>query len=92
MTKRAADLSGERFGAWTVLRRSPETRKVMWQCRCNCGTVRSVNASSLMTGASRSCGCRRRDLNPANFNPDQAATCESSEPELSRGEAAARST
>jgi hypothetical protein len=88
MTRRAADLSNRRFGAWLVLRRS-SSPKVMWQCQCDCGTVRSVVASSLMTGASRSCGCRRRDLNPADSNPNQMATCESSEPELSRDDAAA---
>ena len=42
---------GQQFGAWTVIKRvllsSP---KVMWQCRCECGTVRTVAGHSLTSG------------------------------------------
>ena len=59
----AADLTGLRFGKWTVLERVPleHTRKNGpkngWLCQCDCGTRRVVEAKSLTSGASRSCGC-----------------------------------
>ncbi len=56
---------GERFGAWTViaeksLRTRPGMRRV--QCRCACDFVADVLVKSLITGASRSCGCRRSSV------------------------------
>lgn len=39
------DISGQRFGSWTVVRRLPLTGKqknLHWECRCACGTVRAV--------------------------------------------------
>lgn len=53
------DLTGEKRGRWTVLayRGFDATRGARWQCRCECGTEREVNAHSLLRGLSRSCGC-----------------------------------
>ena len=56
------DLTGRKFGFWRVIERA-ETRKyttgqaVCWKCECRCGTVRSVPARDLKSGASQSCGC-----------------------------------
>jgi len=62
MTRRARDLSNERFGHWIAIERS-RGAQTMWLCRCTaCGEIRSVRATSLTTGRSRSCGCRRRDI------------------------------
>lgn len=33
----------------------------LWACLCDCGAVRNVEATSLKTGVSRSCGCFHRD-------------------------------
>lgn len=59
------DLTGRKFGLWTVLKRA-ETRHyrgggqaVCWLCRCECGTVKSVPGRDLKSGASQSCGCLR---------------------------------
>ncbi|MEY2500568.1 MAG: hypothetical protein QOI07_902 [Verrucomicrobiota bacterium] len=56
------DLSGERYGNWTVLRRgeAAEPRYQEWICRCDCGTERAVKIKLLAGGGSKSCGCRRR--------------------------------
>jgi hypothetical protein len=57
---------GERFGRWTVVEdtnRKPGpngSRPVL--CRCDCGTEREVNWSSLVNGRSSSCGCLRKEL------------------------------
>jgi hypothetical protein len=48
---------GQRCGHWTLLERSPHPRRedAFWLCRCHCGTVKSVSAWSLRSGASKSC-------------------------------------
>lgn len=59
------DLSGMRFGRWIVIRRGENSRNGLhrWECKCDCGTARTVLASSLTrkTGNSTSCGCRQRE-------------------------------
>jgi hypothetical protein len=52
------DLTGQTFVRWTVL--SPdvfETGAMLWNCRCDCGTLRAVNSRHLRAGRSLSCGC-----------------------------------
>lgn len=53
------DLSGMRFGRWTVLRECGRSKSggVLWLCKCDCGTERCVNGGSLRNGVSNSCGC-----------------------------------
>lgn len=53
------DLAGETFGILRVQRRDPAPGEVRWECLCECGNVRIVMARNLVSGASRSCGCRR---------------------------------
>lgn len=52
------DISGIRFGRWTVIGRSLSGR-CMWDCVCDCGRYRAVMSSNLASGASVSCGCFR---------------------------------
>ncbi len=52
------DISGHRFGRWTVLRRTEnQGKQTMWLCRCDCGTLRAVAGAHLKDGSSVSCGC-----------------------------------
>ena len=55
------DLTGQRFGRWTVLERDRDIQKknIYWKCRCDCGTIRSVAGTSLRGGISVSCGCEK---------------------------------
>lgn len=56
------DLTGKRFGRWTVLERDGKIgTNIAWKCRCDCGTVRTVRATVLVKGRSLSCGCKRID-------------------------------
>ena len=57
------DLTGKRFGRWTVLERaeSDGNRSSRWSCRCACGTERVVLGASLRSGISRSCGCLQKE-------------------------------
>ena len=60
------DLTGQRFGRLTALkmerRRQPSGGlKIYWQCRCDCGSERTVSRSNLRAGATKSCGCLQRE-------------------------------
>ena len=57
------DLSGSRFGRWTVIREaSVDTgRKRSWVCICDCGADGTVTTNDLKSGHSISCGCHRRE-------------------------------
>lgn len=53
------DLTGKRFGLWTVIERASSAPKgqARWLCRCECGAGRIIGSQCLRRGKSRSCGC-----------------------------------
>ena len=53
------DLTGQRFGRWTVLHQAGlnKRKEAMWLCHCDCGTERVVLGRCLRKGLSQSCGC-----------------------------------
>lgn len=55
----ALDLTGKRFGKWTVLEKT-ELRNtggaVYWKCKCDCDVIRNVLSTSLNQGLTLSCG------------------------------------
>lgn len=55
------DLTGKKFGRWTVLRFTGQRlhSSALWTCRCSCGTETTVLANSLLRGKSTNCGCQR---------------------------------
>lgn len=55
------DLTGQRFGKWTVLSEGHGRShgQAAWRCRCECGVERLVSSASLRGGVSTSCGCAR---------------------------------
>lgn len=59
--KRKKDLSGQRFGKLTALRRLDKKRgsSYLWLCRCDCGREIETTANALLSGNSKSCGCGR---------------------------------
>jgi hypothetical protein len=52
------NLMGQKFGKWMVIkRRKNDSRgKPIWACKCECGKIKNVSASSLRGGFSKSCG------------------------------------
>ena len=58
------NLIGKTFHYWTVLALEEETSKcgkVLWKCRCKCGTIRKVVGMDLKSGRNKSCGCYRKE-------------------------------
>lgn len=57
------DLSGQKFGRWTVVERVANNKwnQAVWRCVCECGTVRDINGRLLRDGSSKSCGCHLRE-------------------------------
>ena len=56
-------LHGKRFGRLTVIGMvgQTESQKVIWECKCDCGTITQATASALMSGHKKSCGCLKRE-------------------------------
>jgi hypothetical protein len=51
-----ADLTGRRFGKWTVLKYAGKRSSArMWLCRCDCGVEKEVQHYNLTTGSSKKC-------------------------------------
>jgi hypothetical protein len=58
---RSADLTGQRFGRLTVMRRLPQPDG-RCECRCDCGAATLVDPRNLKSGNTLSCGCLMREL------------------------------
>ncbi len=53
------DLTGQRFGMITVLSFNKNDEKghtTKWNCLCDCGKSKVINANSLKRGNTKSCG------------------------------------
>ena len=59
----AINLKDRVFDRLAVLERagSQPNGGALWLCRCTCGTQRVVASGSLISGATRSCGCLFRE-------------------------------
>lgn len=63
------DLTGKKFGKWTVIKEvnSSKTRSghTRWLCQCECGTIREVDGGHLSQHKTTSCGCSRAENSTA---------------------------
>jgi hypothetical protein len=57
------NLTGRKFGKLTVIERGPDAkcRRSRWFVECECGKSRLLQASSLSSGNTKSCGCSQYD-------------------------------
>lgn len=58
------DLTGQRFGRLVVKQfvgRS-KGKYSMWLCVCDCGKEKVANASNLLGGSTKSCGCLKKEI------------------------------
>lgn len=67
------DLTGQRFGKLTVIKRAENLRKpngnivTCWLCKCDCGNEKVIQGVYLRRGETKSCGCLKGEL-LANYN------------------------
>lgn len=75
----AKDLTGQKFGRLTVLKRAEniqhkeKSMAAQWECRCDCGKTVIRKSVALLKGYSKSCGCLREEIgnNPFEFEVGQ---------------------
>ena len=54
------DLTGQRFGKLVAISRvSTDNRSVQWLCHCDCGTEKIIDIYNLISGTTKSCGCKK---------------------------------
>src|SRR5438876_3468529 len=58
------DLTGQRFNRLCVLSRAENLGRggTRWVCRCDCGELKMIHASSLRGGGTQSCGCLQKEI------------------------------
>jgi len=67
MARPLIDLTGRRYGRWTVLGiygivDNLTWKDRLWKCRCDCGTEGLVRGNALRQGTSKSCGCLKDEI------------------------------
>lgn len=65
MSRKMIDLTGQKFNHLTVLKFDEEKslKNKYWICKCDCGTIKSVQSGHLKNGSITNCGC----LNKNNY-------------------------
>ena len=68
------DLTGQRFGRLTVIRRTDRHlgHSVIWECRCDCGNTAYVASTNLRKGQTQSCGCLASETHRESFKIGRA--------------------
>lgn len=66
-TKNYKDLTGLKFGRWSVIQPAPSIFKynksyLAWECICECGNSKIMQGSFLRSGGSKSCGCLKIEV------------------------------
>lgn len=55
---------GQKFNRWTVIRQTDKRGSgglVIFECRCDCGTVRDIPGARVRSGETKSCGCLMKE-------------------------------
>ena len=65
---RFRDLTGRKFDRLKVVERAgtytaPDgiSQQPIWLCQCSCGNISYVTTRNLLSGATKSCGCLRKE-------------------------------
>lgn len=61
------DLTGKKFGHLRVIEHLGNKEKTTWLCVCECGARSAHRSHDLISGDTKSCGCRGSRLELANF-------------------------
>jgi hypothetical protein len=55
--KRIIDLTGQKFNMLTVIKFSHADKEAWWECKCDCGKIKTLRARNIKSGLIKSCGC-----------------------------------
>lgn len=59
---RAEDLTHQRFGKLFIIEKdielSQQKKRTYWRCQCDCGKIKSIYHTCLLSGDTSSCGCQ----------------------------------
>ena len=73
MRKLANDLTGKKFGKLEVIGvHDTGSRKTYYVCQCDCGNIKVVRADALISGATKSCGCIKKEQDKANLTANHS--------------------
>lgn len=57
------DITNQRFGRLTAIKRDKNSKRTKWICKCDCGNIKSIQLTHLRSGATTSCGCYHKEVN-----------------------------
>jgi hypothetical protein len=67
--KNLIDITGKKYGNWTVIKKvdkpigsSIYRKAAYWECECICGTIKILYGSTIKDGRSTSCGCKKPEI------------------------------
>lgn len=62
------DLTNQKFGEWTVLRKSNKKDKhgAFWTCQCSCGLIKDICGTDLRQGKTTKCKNHKSNLQKDN--------------------------
>lgn len=73
MRKLANDLTGKKFGKLEVIGvHDTGSRKTYYVCQCDCGNIKVVRADALISGATKSCGCIKKEQDKTNLTANHS--------------------
>lgn len=61
MARPREDITGRKYGRWTVLNIEKRGYLTYYKCQCECGTIKTIHGGGLVYGKSKSCGCLARE-------------------------------
>lgn len=68
MRKEFKDITGQRFGRLTAIKRIEGKNPTYWLCECDCGNRKEIQLNNLTTGNSKSCGCLSKEHHVIKHN------------------------
>lgn len=77
MPRKLIDLTGEKFGRLTVIKKAgvTERNRPIWECLCDCGSTSNAIQGHLRSGLRVSCGCARKAGNQINKKKPRHGHC-----------------
>ena len=70
------DLTGQKFGKLTVIKRAENNNRgqTQWLCQCECGNKKIILGNNLKNGTTKSCGCIQKEHRLKGFNKTHGNT------------------